>query len=58
MMIEQLDWKTVWDRTIRRMDPNVRHRASSAEKRAAFQCRLTKLSNVRFVNYGRPYPAQ
>ncbi len=53
MPIEQLYWKTVWNRSVRDQDQSIRHRLPSREEREAFQNRLAKLANARFIMYAQ-----
>ncbi len=49
MPIEQLYWKAAWNRAVRDQDQSIRHRMPSREEREAFQNRLAKLANARFI---------
>lgn len=53
MPIEQLYWKTIWNRAVRNQDQGIGHRMPSLEEQEAFQNRLAKLANARFITYGR-----
>ena len=53
MLIEQLYWKTVWNRAVRNQDQGIRHRMPSREEQEAFQNRLAKLANARFIMYAQ-----
>jgi hypothetical protein len=53
MPIEQLYWKTIWNRAVRNQDQGIGHRMPSREEQEAFQSRLAKLANARFITYGR-----
>ena len=55
MPIEQLYWKTVWNRSVRDQDQSIRHRMPSLEEREAFQNRLAKLANARFIMYAQQH---
>ena len=51
MPIEQLYWKTIWNRAVRNQDQGIGHRVPSLEEQEAFQNRLAKLANARFIMY-------
>lgn len=53
MPIEQLYWKTIWNRAVRNQDQGIGHWIPSLEEQEAFQNRLAKLANARFITYGR-----
>ena len=55
MPIEQLYWKTIWNRAVQHQDRGIRQRVPSREEQEAFQSRLAKLANSRFITYAQQH---
>ena len=51
MLIEQLYWKTVWNRAAHIVDSSIHHQQPGITEQTAFEQRLAKLAHAQFVTY-------